>query len=442
MFLPRLLEKRVLVGVLLDALGVAALILAQFWQTAYSTQSPGKTVSSSWTESSLVLTPQSDLGTFSQAYSAPESGRFAQAFPAQGEACLLLPLALQPEYTYQYVSPVKEAPLPFNALGFHWDAEVPPDAHVAIEARTSQDGNEWGSWLPTEEVDALQGSRPQDTDLLFSSGRFLQYRVTVRRAPETWGPVFDAVRVTFINSSQGPSAEDAVAASGPFYRLAALIRPQPLARQAWGANETIRFNQGDMVWPLGYAPVKKIVLHHTATSNEYTDSAAIVRAIYYYHTVTLGWGDIGYNFVIDAAGKVYEGRYGGSNVIGAHVLNRNPGTLGVALIGTFSNVDPPAEAVKAIDRFLVAKAVEYGIDPVGRSVFMGEDLPNIMGHRDVNSTSCPGDKLYALIPSLRDRAQAALPAYGESWASDNTPKLLKPGQEITVEVQALNSGTA
>lgn len=420
-----------MLGILSGTLFVVALILALSLQAVFRPQTPSKTLSASWTESSVQLSPQSDSRTFAQAYSA------------HGEtSCPVLPEKFQTENTYGYVSPVKEASLPFNALGFHWDAEVPPDTHVAIEARTSQDDDTWTSWLPTREVDQFLGTGARDTDLLFSSGRFFQYRISVSHPPEAWVPVLDTVQVTFLDSTQGPSAEDAVAASGPLYRLAALIRPQPLARQAWGADETIRFNQGETVWPPQYAPVQKIVLHHTASSNDYTDSAAIVRAIYYYHTVTLGWGDIGYNFVIDAAGKVYEGRYGGSNVIGAHALNFNKGTLGVALIGTFSQVDPPAAALTAIDRFLVAKAVQYGIDPAGRSAFQGKDLPNIIGHRDVNSTSCPGDRLYELLPSLRGRAAAALPPLGQSWVSDATPKVLKPGQELTVEVQVLNSGTA
>ena len=430
MFLTILLKKKTLASVLLGALSLVTLYLLHQASAAPRSETASRTLSASWSESNPQLLPQASYGSLPQAYvGSRETSPFWQQ-------------ELQPSSFYIHVSPVKESPFPFNAIGFHWEAEVPRGAQVAIEARTSLDKTTWTPWLSTLEVDALRGTGARDTDLLFSSGRYLQYRVTVSQAPEAWVPVLDEVEVTFIDSTQGPSPEDAAAASGPIYRLASLIRPQVLSRQAWGADESYKFYQGELIWPLEYAPVKKIVVHHTATRNEYEDPTEIVRAIYFYHTVKLGWGDIGYNFLIDAEGKIYEGRSGGTNVVGIHVAEHNTDTLGVALIGTFVNVDPPSQALKALEKLLLAKAVQHGVDPAGHGHFLDEDLPNIIGHRDLNNTFCPGDNIYELLPFLREQTAASLPPYGQAWLSDDIPKVLTPGDEITVDLQVLNSGTA
>ena len=90
-----------------------------------------------------------------------------------------------------------------------------------------------------------------------------------------------------------------------------------------------------MQWDPEYVPVKKIIVHHTVTSNSDPDPAATVRSIYYYHAVSLGWGDIGYNFLIDRQGRIYEGRYGGNAVVGGHALTWNYGSVGIAALGNY-----------------------------------------------------------------------------------------------------------
>ena len=57
-------------------------------------------------------------------------------------------------------------------------------------------------------------------------------------------------------------------------------------------------------------PTKKIVIHHTATTNSYTDGAAQVRAVYAYQAGTRSWGDVGYHVLVDRYGRIYEGRQG------------------------------------------------------------------------------------------------------------------------------------
>lgn len=343
-----------------------------------------------------------------------------------------------------YTSPVLQAPGWFNAVGFAWDADLPPGARLAVEVRTSDDGVLFKAWARAEDLDAERGGGSRTTDLVFSSGRYYQYRVSVEDAPEGWQGEVARVVATFIDSTEGPTAEQAAAAAGGgslVSRLMALAKASLVGRSAWGADESLRYSKGSLVWPPAYEPVKKIIVHHTATTNDPQDPAAVVRAIYRYHAVTLGWGDIGYNFLIDQNGRVYEGRAGGRGVVGAHALRYNRGSIGVALIGTFQEAEPSAAATAALDAFVTAKAVEFGIDPRGSGFFVDRELPNVMGHRDGVSTSCPGDRLYGMLPSLRSRAFDATPPYGAAWRDAKVPKVLEPGTVTTIEVTVANSGS-
>jgi hypothetical protein len=91
---------------------------------------------------------------------------------------------------------------------------------------------------------------------------------------------------------------------------AAGLLPAVIPRAGWGANESLRYDSsGKEIWPPAFWPIQKLIVHHTDTQNGDPDPAATVRSIYYYHAVTQGWGDIGYNFLIDESGRIYEGRH-------------------------------------------------------------------------------------------------------------------------------------
>ena len=95
----------------------------------------------------------------------------------------------------------------------------------------------------------------------------------------------------------------------------ALEAPVIVPRSGWGADESYRFSAGSEIWPRQLEHYVKVIVHHTVTSDGADDVAAVIQAIYYYHAVTLGWGDIGYNFLIDQAGTIYEGgREGGASL--------------------------------------------------------------------------------------------------------------------------------
>jgi hypothetical protein len=230
-------------------------------------------------------------------------------------------------------------------------------------------------------------------------------------------------------------------------------KPPVITRAGWGADESLRD------WDPEYQQVEKIVLHHTVTANDYAEDQAAewVRSIYYYHAVALGWGDVGYNYLVDRYGNIYEGRYGGPDVVGGHVYHYNYGSLGVALMGTHGNMSTakaPTQAVlDAVARLSAWESSRSYIHPLERSPFGDATTDNLAGHRDYppNQTSCPGDLAYAKLPALRqatwDRLVAKIPRYAVEWiawdesGSDLADGVLQPETTYRLSVQVRNTGS-
>jgi flagellar hook assembly protein FlgD len=203
--------------------------------------------------------------------------------------------------------------------------------------------------------------------------------------------------------------------------------PTIITRAQWHANEAIRRA------PPRYADgVHLAIVHHTAGSNSYTasQSAGIVRAIEIYHVQGNGWNDIGYNFLVDKYGQIFEGRYGGMTraVIGAHAMGFNAGSVGAALIGSYSTATVTPAAKAALVSLLAWRLDLSHVDPRSRVVRISAGNPRyppgtavtlaaISGHRDTYPTSCPGSSLYAQLPSIRTAvARTGLPKIYEPVA--------------------------
>ncbi|WP_101525060.1 FG-GAP-like repeat-containing protein [Nocardioides houyundeii] len=184
-------------------------------------------------------------------------------------------------------------------------------------------------------------------------------------------------------------------------------QPTIFSRAQWGADESIRDKSS-----LRYGTITGGFVHHTVNANDYTADQVpgILRSIYAYHVKSRGWSDIGYNFLVDRFGRIWEGRYGGIDkaVVGAHTLNYNDYSFAMSAIGNFDLVQPSAEMLQAYGQLFGWKLGLHGVNPastsqkVGRSVFKA-----ISGHRDAGSTACPGKYLYAQLPAIRTAAAAA-----------------------------------
>ncbi len=264
----------------------------------------------------------------------------------------------------------------FDLVGLRWRGPG------TVRFRTCSAAGRWSAW-----------QAPDDTNPTWTgTSDALQYRVRGRvsrlRAYYIWSPVeHESLR-----------------------RLATAGSPPIVSRTAWGGNELLRRNQPR------YAPaVRLVIVHHTATPNNYTpdQAAAIVRGIDVYHVKANGWDDIGYNFLIDRFGHVYEGRYGGTtrNVIGAHALGFNTGSVGIALIGNFMTAKPPPPAVQSLERLIAWRLDLAHVDPVSTLTYVSNgsehwragtkvQLRAVSGHRDTGLTSCPGNQLYPQLDRI------------------------------------------
>jgi len=245
-------------------------------------------------------------------------------------------------------------------------------------------------------------------------------RVRLRRR----GAVRD-VRVAFVTSPK-------MAAPPPGSVVPGLaLRPSIVTRAGWHADESIR-----RAPPSSASELRMAFVHHTdtATSAPCSESARIVRGIYAYHVRVNGWNDIGYNFLVDKCGTVFEGRYGGMTkpVIGAQTKGFNTYSTGIAVIGTYSSARPPHAAVAALERLMAWRLDVAHVNPESRVEMVSSGNPRypvgrhvvfdaVSGHRDGYPTSCPGGALYALLPRIRAKAKAI-----------GLPKIWRPRHDILI----------
>jgi hypothetical protein len=160
---------------------------------------------------------------------------------------------------------------------------------------------------------------------------------------------------------------------------------------------------------LHYYEVHAGFVHHTVNANSYSRSQVpgIIRSIYAYHTQSKGWSDIGYNFLVDRFGRIWEGRYGGVDrpVVGAHTLGYNDYSFAMSAIGNFETARPSSTMLTAYGRLFAWKLSLHGVSAADTSQKVGRrTFKAINGHRDAGSTACPGRHLYAKIPQIREQA--------------------------------------
>jgi hypothetical protein len=308
---------------------------------------------------------------------------------------------LQPQASVRVVSTGT-----FDLVGLHWRGSG------RVEYRTRSLAGRWSRWLLSSDEDALpdRGSRelramrgwrmgePQWT----GAADAIQYR--------TRGHV-SRVRAVLVRSPRLPIGGKRPEIAGA---------PAIITRGDWHADEAIR-----RAAPYYADGIHLAIVHHTAGSNSYSkaESASIVRAIELYHVQGNGWNDIGYNFLVDKYGQIFEGRYGGITrpVIGAHAQGFNSGSVGIAVIGDYGSTTISPAARAALVSLIAWRLDLAHVDPLSKVVRVSAGNPRyaagtaitlnaISAHRDVYPTSCPGASLYAQLPSLRSAvAQTGLP---------------------------------
>ena len=342
-----------------------------------------------------------------------------------------------------------------DVIDEHDHAAVASESHGAVRFR--RDGV-WGSWVAFVEEGA-QAPGQWSSSVVYAAGAEA-YQI---RGVPSWA---ESPRAIAISSSPVTLATQSLTESAC------------LSRAEWGADESKRFVDSVESWVPTFFPVQGLIVHHTVTANDDPDPAATVRAIYHQHAVLNDWGDIAYQYLIDEAGRVYEGRWSGTTstpcgaggdgsdfghnsagdlVTGGHTGFHNQGNAGVALLGNFASaaelgdpewvqVAPKPAAVDALAQTLGHLAKQHDIDPLGEFVYANPmcDLPPdqwewdcsdeglpyfpgkvrnlISGHRDWRATACPGATLYPLLGDVRNDVEAIVNVH--------TVALVDPAQGI------------
>jgi N-acetylmuramoyl-L-alanine amidase-like protein/flagellar hook capping protein FlgD len=305
------------------------------------------------------------------------------------------------------------APSRFNLVGLHWQGSG------KVLFRTHSVTGRWSAW---------QRAAPEDEDQPDRGTAETRLRVGWRLGNPYWAGSSDRIGWRVIGNVRRLRAWYVWSPVGrrPAARTVSLAgSPKIMPRSGWNANEAIRRHAPRYAKGVYFA-----IVHHTAGSNSYGPgtSPAIVRGIELYHVRGNGWNDIGYNFLVDKYGQVFEGRAGGvdRNVIGAQAEGFNTGSAGIAVIGNYTTDQITPSTQTALASLLAWRLDVAHVDPLGFVTWTSGGNPKyprgvpvllrtISGHRDTGFTSCPGTRLYAKLPDLAHQV-----------ASIGLPKLYAP----------------
>jgi hypothetical protein len=305
------------------------------------------------------------------------------------------------------------APARFNLVGLHWRGSG------TVLFRTHSVSGRWSAW---------RRAAPEDEDQPDDRTAETRLRLGWRLGNPYWVSLSDRIRWRLIGDVRRVRAWyvwSPVGRSRPARTVSLAGSPKIMPRSGWNADEAIRRHAPKYAKGVSFA-----IIHHTAGSNSYGPgtSPAIVRGIELYHVRGNGWNDIGYNFLVDKYGQVFEGRAGGidRNVIGAQAQGFNTGSVGIAVIGNYTTAQITPATQTALASLLAWRLDVAHVDPLGFVTWTSGGNPKyprgvpvllrtISGHRDTGFTSCPGTRLYAKIPDLAHRV-----------ASIGLPKLYAP----------------
>lgn len=311
---------------------------------------------------------------------------------------------------------------PFRLAGVSWEGDGAAGAWLRVQTDAG-----WGQWtyLPQADSDPDPGS----ADDLASRGRHATEPLWVGEGATGVEVKVDAQDAADVSDAEVQLIEPGESDADPGHVRAgsasAADKPGIITRAQWGADESLRTSNDGCSGNVSYAGALPRVsfVHHTAGSNTYTaaQSASVVRGIYAYHVKGNGWCDVGYNFIVDKYGQVFEGRAGGMDkaVIGAHAGGFNTGSFGVSVLGEYTSVTLPAAGQDALARLIAWKLSLVHQSPLGTSVLTsgGGGGTNgyaagtkvtfnaVSGHRDTspgkNRTACPGNQVYGVLGAIR-----------------------------------------
>ncbi|PIQ78494.1 hypothetical protein COV82_00895 [Candidatus Peregrinibacteria bacterium CG11_big_fil_rev_8_21_14_0_20_46_8] len=368
----------------------------------------------------------------------------------------------------------------FNGLIISWQEEASSSGILQIRTRETFGWSEWMAVKRDEdhdEHDEITSTSEEIFDTLINTNKSsaFEYRVI--------GNGITNIHIDPIYNNAPGKRRFFAATNGP--------RGIPIiSRQEWGADETLTFKNGEIDenngnhnelsdsnerelfgkddeeierieytdregrtyrWPLQYAKdIKFIVVHHTASAKDLDKPKNAIQNILYYHAVRRGWGDIGYNYLIDTEGNIYEGRKGGVGVIGGHARPVNKASVGIALLGNFEDgqISP-----RALDSLLILSrklAKDHNIKLNKNIRYNGKTYEGLHGHGDNSATACPGYNIKEQLEEIRDtityqnRSNNPLFTSRYDFRDQNRDRIIvaKAGEEKEFTIKLKNTGAS
>jgi hypothetical protein len=318
-------------------------------------------------------------------------------------------------------------------VGLAWTTSTDSSPTATIRFHTPDGWDEWAD-VEVEASGEGSGEGPATSDAMVAVGAD---RVEVRITGLDDAPLTSA-DLMLVDPPDGPATTfaPATAAAASEGGLAAAAAPSLISRAQWGASEVLPYAGCE---PSYASRLNHFVIHHTAGTNSYlpADSPRILRGIQAYHVAGRGWCDIGYNFLVDKYGQMFQGRRGDPSrlVVGVHASGYNTGGVGISVLGNYSGIAPPEAAVNAIIHIVGWKSYLQGINPMAWSSASGVALPVVIGHRDVAQTACPGS-FWNRLAEIATRARALSLDYWPaiSSARGTTGPVFRSGAVVTAGV--------
>jgi len=299
-----------------------------------------------------------------------------------------------------FVTPALRAPRRFDLVGAEWRR-----GSGALWLRGRRATGRWSRWVQLgASEERSRGGFAHATEPVWAGGDdYVQLRGT---------RPLSGLHLSFVNAHVPSATAARVRKSQVTLPSGAQLAITP--RAGWGASRCKPRKTA------GYGTVDLAFVHHTDSINGYSrsESASVVLGVCLFHRNVNRWNDIGYNYLVDRYGQVFEGRAGGleAPVVGAQAGGFNLFSTGIAAIGTYSSVRFPAAGINSMAALLAWKFSQLGIPAVGTATVPSDGGPftpfrkgtpvtlnHISGHRDADSTACPGSALYRQLPALRAR---------------------------------------
>lgn len=387
----------------------------------------------------------------------PERGLDALRFSAQD----ILTLNKE-EKSKDYISPVYNLSFESNAISPDWQGQELKDNSVKLFVKLN-DSKGWNDWQEVKVEDIDEGKDGTKTDKKFGELFFgnkinaFQYKVSLSKNTDGKPPVIRNVNFSNIDSTKGPKLSPN---QGIIKKANA--SPRIISRAEWGCPE----KDYSPDWPPQYQSATHVIIHHTTGDIGYGDTYSQMRAIWHHHRYRTNsdgsvWGDIGYNYVIDGYGNVFEGRFGGENVVGGHAYPYNWGSIGISIMGDYVNHDISDASRSSLTDVMAKKFGDRNLYPTGNRVieaknvngnkvsdYWGRTTPSlngIIGHRDANPTACPGGAFFNTFgnenwgirywTNLQYNQYKSSISISEFSISPSNPSL---GETVTVKFKARN----